>query len=536
MADNDEIRTKSIPSIANTVYPVSTNDIKEYVDTDKEIQVTKIREEGNFTLGCLKLFHTRTRFILVVLVLLCLASIWSNVIAFNFVIVCINNDGNGTLDNDHQKTETISDSTKLEGQTHESLFTPQQRTYLTSTVAAAALVTNFPLVAAVNRFGIRSIFTVLGLLSSFATCILPMAIIRGYYFSIGARILQGISFAVSFPVIGAFTSQWTYYKQNGLFVSILVAYLQLSPALTLPLSGALCSSTLSWPFVCYSHGVASLILFIIFGILYRDSPDKHPFVNEKERQKIAVGKIECSRGRGINRIPYYDILKTGSVWAVWIAAVGNFTCVNMLFLYSPNYLHGVLGMPMTNTGIAAAVPPLLQFLIKLIAGFSSDKVKCLSETGKLRLYNSIAFVGCASFLTILSFIPASWSYTATICLGFAAGCLGFTTGGFFKAAPLVSKHFSPFVTGNVSLGITITMLIVPIMVWGLAPANDIVGWQKIFLTTAAVLLLTNALFCFMCSAEPAAWTRDEFDHAVTPFPSALCSQNEKKTPEVNSIK
>lgn len=39
------------------------------------------------------------------------------------------------------------------------------------------------------------------------------------------------------------------------------------------------------------------------------------------------------------------------------------------------------------------------------------------------------------------------------------------------------------------------MLIVPIMVWGLAPANDIVGWQKIFLTTAAVLLLTNALFC-----------------------------------------
>ncbi|MCP9265726.1 Sialin [Dirofilaria immitis] len=446
MVDNDEVRTKNTQSsITNIICPISSNNIMEYVDTNKERQVAKMREEGNFTLGCLKLFHTRTRFILVVLVLLCLASIWSNVIAFNFVIVCINNEGNGTLDDNYVKTETISASTDFDIEMHEPLFTPQQRTYLTSTVAAAALITNFPLVALVNRFGIRFLFTILGLLSSFATCILPMAIIRGYYFSIGARILQGISFAISFPVIGAFTSQWTYYKQNGLFVSILVAYLQLSPALTLPLSGAL--------------------------------PDKHPFVNEKERQKIAVGKTECSKA-GISRMPYYDILKTGSVWAVWIAAVGNFTCVNMLFLYSPNYLHGVLGMQMANTGIAAAVPPLLQFLIKLVAGFSSDKVKCLSETGKLRLYNSIAFIGCALFLSILSFIPPSSSYTATACLGFAAGCLGFTTGGFFKAAPLVSKHFSPFVTGNVSLGITITMLIVPIMVWGLAPANDIVGWQK----------------------------------------------------------
>ncbi|VDN03638.1 unnamed protein product, partial [Thelazia callipaeda] len=419
------------------------------------------------------------RFILVILVLLCLASIWSNVIAFNFVIVCMNNK-NDTL---------ITYNTSADP----NLFTTTQRTYLTSAVAGATLVANFPLVWLVNRFGIRYIFTILGVLSSLATCILPLAIMHGYYYSLGARILQGIALASSFPVIGAFTSHWTYYKQNGLFVSILVAYLQLSPALTMPLSGALCSSTLSWPSVCYVHGVASLLLFIIFVIFYRNSPYKHPFVNAKERQKIAVGKTECSKGE-ITRVPYYGILKTGSVWAVWIAAVGNFTCVNMLFLYSPNYLHGVLGMPMAGTGIAAAAPPLLQFIIKVAAGFSSDKIKCLSETGKLRAYNSIAFVGCAIFLSILSFIPASQGFLATACLGLAAGFLGFTTGGFFKAAPLVSRQFSPFVTGNVSLGITITMLIVPVMVWGLAPANDIVGWQKVFLATAATLLITNGIF------------------------------------------
>ncbi|VDK35020.1 unnamed protein product [Gongylonema pulchrum] len=123
------------------------------------------------------------------------------------------------------------------------------------------------------------------------------------------------------------------------------------------------------------------------------------------------------------------------------------------------------------------------------------QVRCISETAKLRVYNSIAFVGCAAFLTILSFIPASRAYVAIACLGLAAGCLGFTTGGFFKAAPLISKHFSPFVTGNISLGITITMLVVPALVWGLAPENDISGWQRVFLTTAGVLFLTNIAFC-----------------------------------------
>uniref|UniRef100_A0A915PIX0 Major facilitator superfamily (MFS) profile domain-containing protein n=1 Tax=Setaria digitata TaxID=48799 RepID=A0A915PIX0_9BILA len=520
------VTTENTLASTNAVYPTSASTIKAYVNVEKfkKRYIGGTREEGNFTLGCLKLFHTRTRFVLVILVLLCLASVWSNILAFNFVIVCMNNEENVTM----ERAEGGSLVSSMPGlEVRGPLFTPQQRTYLTSAVAAAALVANFPLVSLVNRFGIRFIFTILGVLSSLATCLLPLAIIRGYYFSLGARVLQGISFAVSFPVIGAFTSQWTYYKQNGLFISVLVAYLQLSPALTMPLSGALCSSTFSWPSVCYSHGVVSLMLFIIFGIFFRDSPEKHPLVSEQERQKIAVGKTECSRA-DINRIPYYEILKTGSVWAVWIAAVGNFTCVNMLFLYSPNYLHNVLGMRMADTGIAAAAPPLLQFMIKLAAGFSSDKlsflVKCLSETGKLRLYNSIAFIGSALFLSILSFIPAYHGYAATVCLGFAAGFLGFTTGGFFKAAPLVSKHFSPFVTGNVSLGldriagITITMLVVPVMTWGLAPANDIVGWQKIFLTTAGVLLSTNFLFCFMCSAEPALWTTDEFVPAALQFP------------------
>uniref|UniRef100_A0AC34F5G9 Major facilitator superfamily (MFS) profile domain-containing protein n=1 Tax=Panagrolaimus sp. ES5 TaxID=591445 RepID=A0AC34F5G9_9BILA len=440
-----------------------------------QMKIFSGREEGNFTL----------------------ASIWSNILCFNFAIMCLNQntDLNGTALN-----STSSESI---------IFSPQQKSYLTAAVAASALIANFVIVSLVNNYGIRTVFAILGMISAVGTGLMPMALQSGFYYTLGARMLQGLAFAANFPVIGAFTSKWTYYKQNGLFVSVLVANVQLSPAISMPVSGAICSSSFGWPYVFYVHGAASVVLFILFAIFYRNSPGKHPLVGEIELRKIAVGKSECSKEE-LKKIPYGPILKTASVWAVWIAALGNFVAVNMLFLYSPNYLHHVLMFPVRNTGLSASIPPLLQFSLKLFAGFSSDKVRFLSETNKLRLYNSIAFFGSAIAFIGLAVMPTSYSLLCLGLLGICAGLLGFTTGGFFKAGPLVSKHYSHFVTGNVSLGITLTMLVVPFMVTGLAPNNTADEWSKVFLAVAGVLVVSNFIFVLMCSAEPAPWTTDEF--------------------------
>ncbi|VDK60283.1 unnamed protein product [Gongylonema pulchrum] len=73
-------------------------------------------------------------------------------------------------------------------------------------------------------------------------------------------------------------------------MSCLVAYIQLSPTVTMPLSGALCQSRLGWPMVFYVHGVLSLLLFIIYGFFYRNNPSKHPMVSTAEMRKISAGK------------------------------------------------------------------------------------------------------------------------------------------------------------------------------------------------------------------------------------------------------
>jgi sugar phosphate permease len=117
----------------------------------------------------------------------------------------------------------------------------------------------------------------------------------------------------------------------------------------MPISGALCESRWSWPSVFYFHGAATTLLFILFGALYRNSPRKHPCVGSVEMNKISVGKSSLNKDQ-LRKIPYSDILKTASVWAVWIGALGNFTAVNLMFLYSPTYMSKVLGFPVHQSG------------------------------------------------------------------------------------------------------------------------------------------------------------------------------------------
>uniref|UniRef100_A0A915DNC8 Uncharacterized protein n=1 Tax=Ditylenchus dipsaci TaxID=166011 RepID=A0A915DNC8_9BILA len=484
------------------------------------------REEGDYTVGCMKLFHTRTRFALMVLVLLCLASVWSNILCFNFATICINSqagiDAEGAAVDpeailgmvsdqlaSNQSSATDSAISLLNGDTStihpakplnttvpisKALFNRTQRFWITSSVAIAALISNFIVVSLVNQFGIRCIFSLLGLLSAISTCLMPAAIELGFYYILANRVLQGIAFAANFPVIGSFTSKWTYYKQNGLFVSALWS----SMFYILWLAS-----------VFYAHGGYSAFLFTLFAIFFRNSPGKHPFVGEVELRKIAVGKSELNK-EILKKIPYREILKTASVWAIWIAAIGNFFCVNMMFLYSPQYLNSVLHYSVAHTGFSASLAPLAQFTIKLLAGFTSDKV---------------TFFYLPNYSCLFPYPVPNNMFGI---LGISAGLLGFTTGGFFKAGPLVSKHYSHFVTGNVSLGITITMLLVPGMVTGIAPNNTAAEWRLVFLMTAAVLVITNLMFAFMCSADPASWTTDEF--------SRNASRNKIHAIQTNNVK
>ncbi|GMT17044.1 hypothetical protein PFISCL1PPCAC_8341, partial [Pristionchus fissidentatus] len=428
----------------------------------------------------------------------------SNILAFNFAVICMAPNPNATM---------------YEPDRYE--FTEMEDTMITVAVAVAALATNIPIIFVVGRDGVRFMFTVLGIMSGAATLAIPAAVRSGLAWLLVCRCLQGVAFGAVFPAVGVFAAKWTYYKQvsrlpsdgaitvdTGLFVSVLVAYVQFAPVITSPISGVLCENT-GWPSVFYFHGALTIVLFTLYALFYRNTPSKHPFVGEAESNKIDRGKSHVDK-KTLRRIPYVAILRTTAVWAVWIGAVGNFATVELMFLYNPIYMKKVLKMSTTAVGIAAAIPPLFQFIVKLICGAISDRIKCVSELAKFRFFNSLAFLGCATCFTALAAIDASNPTVNLIVLLIGAAVLGCSTGGFYKAAPALSRQYSHFVTGCFSIVISSTMVAIPFVVDGIAPHCTQEEWRNVFAIIAGILVVTNSIFCIFIRGEPCEWTKDEW--------------------------
>ncbi|VDM23220.1 unnamed protein product [Wuchereria bancrofti] len=344
------------------------------------------------------------------------------------------------------------------------------------------------------------------IISGLSTALCPLAASFGVSFLIISRILQGIGFASCMPLIGSVTSTWAKLTENGLFSGALTSFIQLGPVITMPMSGFLCSTSLGWPSVFYVHATITLIFLVIWWILYRDQPGDAHWISASELKLITDGKSDNKVKRSEDKLPIREIFQTSSVWAIWIAAIGNMYSIQMVVVFAPTYISQVLGLPIVSVGLTAALPTLLQFAIKMLAGTASDKITSLRETTKVRLFNTIAFVGMGIFLIALAYTPANRTIVALIFLISSTTILGFNTGGFFKSCTLVGRQYSYFVNAVVQVVMCIAMLTVPFIVTTLTPNGLSEEWYHVFILHAAFLFITNVIFCKLGKGTAAAFT------------------------------
>lgn len=59
--------------------------------------------------------------------------------------------------------------------------------------------------------------------------------------------------------------------------------------------------------------------------------------------------------------------------------------------------------------------------------------------------------------------------------------------------------------------------------------GTIYDWRIVYLLHAAILLVTNAIFCFLATAKPASWTGEE------PLPSRIRSMNNKIDTKIGTL-
>uniref|UniRef100_A0A914X275 Major facilitator superfamily (MFS) profile domain-containing protein n=1 Tax=Plectus sambesii TaxID=2011161 RepID=A0A914X275_9BILA len=328
-----------------------------------------------------------------------------------------------------------------------------------------------------------------------------------------------MALASCMPTIGSVTAGWASLTEAGLFIGVASSMNQLAPVFTMPLSGALCVSPLGWPSVYYVHSAVTLVLFLLWAGVYHDKPSNSQLVGGTELKHISEGKAvmlssrtplsTANRAGSKSGVPYSRILRTKSIWVIWLSALANIASMYLIILFAPTYINKVLRFSIGQTGLLAAIPTLIQFFVKLFAGHCSDRITCLGDTAKVKICNTIALSGMGSFFVALALIPPSNQRLSLVMLIFSATILGFNVSGFFKSAVLVARHFCPFVMGIIQLIGGLNLLIVPLVVEALTPENSVEQWRLLFFVHAGMLAFASVLFCFFGSGQPAIWAQNQ---------------------------
>ncbi|MFH4981509.1 hypothetical protein AB6A40_008218 [Gnathostoma spinigerum] len=288
---------------------------------------------------CAFMFWNHTRYLILTITTLCLTSLTSNSLILNFTVICMGNDDGGLPSLNSSADTSEINSTAINERNQNSPSTAAKG-LLFSAIAVGALIGTYPVIYLSDKIGIRYTMIVFGSISAISTLLGPLFASIGLWPLIFIRFLEGVGVSASFPIRGSVTAQWSTLEDNGIFISILSCNLQFGPLFTMPVSSAFCTSKYGWEASFYLHGIITILFLMIFFIAYCDDPVDHPCVSAKEVAAIEAGKNGAKVNKNMT-VPYRAMLKTPSVWAIFVCAVGCTFAFQLLYQYGPIYMNKV---------------------------------------------------------------------------------------------------------------------------------------------------------------------------------------------------
>ncbi|KAI6181596.1 hypothetical protein M3Y98_00845900 [Aphelenchoides besseyi] len=274
----------------------------------------------------------------------------------------------------------------------------------------------------------------------------------------------GLAYACDFAVIGSVTSRWASLSENAIFLAVLTTFPAFSNIFTNSISGV----------VHYVHAFVTVLAFFAWFIFYTDRPEVNRYVSFTELLMIHEGKSEAHK-KPTGRIPYL-----------------------------------VLKYDRTNTGIMNALDYLTIIPVKLACGYASDKYNCLPEKQKMRLYNTLSTIIPAVILVVVCFVPTNIPIITIVLFGISNTAIGCNCGGYYKCGSIVSRQYAEFVIAMTQFIKCAVFFIAPLLV-EIFVHDETVGsqWHPIFWIMSVSLFISNGIFCFYATDQPADFTKTE---------------------------
>ncbi len=305
-----------------------------------------------------------------------------------------------------------------------------------------------------DRFGPRAVLTfgaVWWALFTALTAFVPPGWPHALMILLSVRFLLGIGEAVVFPASNRLVASWIPSKERGLANGFIFAGVGAGAVIAFPLITYILVHH-GWRWSFWISALIGLVAGLIWMLIARDTPEKHPWIDAQETETIRLGLPGSANEQAAGKaLPWAVILESKNVLAITLSYFCYGYVAYVFFSWFFIYLNMVRGLDLKSSWHYGMLPFIAMAIASPLGGWISDLVA-------KKYGNRLGRCGVASFSLMLAAIfVAAGTYArdarvASIILAGGAGALYLSQSSFWSVTSDIAGRSAGSVSGVMNMG------------------------------------------------------------------------------------
>ncbi|KAH8862316.1 inorganic phosphate cotransporter [Schistosoma japonicum] len=385
----------------------------------------------------------------------------------------------------------------------------------------------------IQKFSVRLVLLISLILMSTSTILVPLVATKFLYLFYAVRVLTGLTSASWFPGFYQLWAAWAPPNERGLLIgfayagsidkklcnvpgtckymcssfflwisnfitvlSLTLYYFKLNftlglhigSAISMPITGALCQTSLGWSLVFYFYGAFSFLYCIIWFIFVYDEPKTHPRISLKEKIYLE-SSCPIIKNDKKGKIPFKSILTSLPVWAFVFVNIGIDWNLYTFLTSVPTYMREVLHFDFQRNALLSSIPYIGMWIGQILFGM----------------------FGPAILMILITLFDCRYKYVVVILLTFGLFLSsGVFSGGMLSPIEITPKYSGFLFSASNSVG-ALTGFLTPVVANALTPDKTFEQWRYVFYLGAAIFLIAGLFFLLFSSFTVQSWAIEVTD-------------------------
>ncbi|KAH8862317.1 inorganic phosphate cotransporter [Schistosoma japonicum] len=264
--------------------------------------------------------------------------------------------------------------------------------------------------------------------------------------------------------------------------------LHIGSAISMPITGALCQTSLGWSLVFYFYGAFSFLYCIIWFIFVYDEPKTHPRISLKEKIYLE-SSCPIIKNDKKGKIPFKSILTSLPVWAFVFVNIGIDWNLYTFLTSVPTYMREVLHFDFQRNALLSSIPYIGMWIGQILFGM----------------------FGPAILMILITLFDCRYKYVVVILLTFGLFLSsGVFSGGMLSPIEITPKYSGFLFSASNSVG-ALTGFLTPVVANALTPDKTFEQWRYVFYLGAAIFLIAGLFFLLFSSFTVQSWAIEVTD-------------------------